>query len=125
LKIADWRLNRVKFPAGDYKHHVTIQKNQPTIDASRRKVDNWILFAPRKARRPAPSRTTPIVITDANRSEITSVIFRVRLDSMTSQIDSNFQLLYQGKPYKIESAVDPEGDGDEIELTCKAREFDK
>jgi head-tail adaptor len=115
----------MKFPAGEYKHRITIQKNQPTIDASRRKVDNWILFAPRKARRPAPSRTAPIVITDANRAEITSVIFRVRLDSLTVQIDSNFQLVHEGRIYKIESASDPDGDGDEIELTCKAREFDK
>jgi head-tail adaptor len=115
----------MKFAAGDYKHRVIIQKNQPTIDASRRKVDNWILFAPRKARRPAPSRTAPILITDANRAEITSVIFRVRLDSLTAQIDSNFQLVHNGQVYKIESAVDPDGDGDEIELTCKAREFDK
>ncbi len=115
----------MKVPAGEYSHRVIIQKNQPTIDASRRKVDNWILFAPRKARRPAPSRTAPVIITDANRSEITTVTFRVRLDSLTSQIDSNFQLLYLNKPYKIESAVDPDGDGDEIELICKAREFDK
>lgn len=115
----------MQFAAGEYKHRVIIQKNHPTIDSSRRKVDNWILFAPRKARRPALSRTAPIVITDANRAEITTITFRVRQDSLTLQIDSNFQLLYQGKPYKIESAIDPDGDGDEIELVCKAREFDK
>jgi head-tail adaptor len=115
----------MRFAAGEYKHRVIIQKNQPTIDSSRRKVDNWILFAPRKARRPAPSRTAPIVITDANRAEMTSVIFRVRYDSLTAQINSNFQLTHNGRTYKIESAVDPDGDGDEIELTCKAREFEK
>jgi head-tail adaptor len=115
----------MRFAAGEYKHRVIIQKNHPTIDSSRRKVDNWILFAPRKARRPAPSRTAPVVITDANRSEMTSLILRVRVDSLTLQIDSNFQLIHLGKTYKIESATDPDGDGDEIELVCKAREFEK
>lgn len=115
----------MKVSAGEYSHRVVIQKNQPSIDASRQKVDNWILFAPRKARRPAPSRTAPVLITDANRSEITTITFRVRFDSLTSQIDSNFQLLYLGKPYKIESATDPDGEQNEIELICKAREFEK
>jgi head-tail adaptor len=113
------------FPAGQYRHRLEIFRNVPTLDASRRKVDNWQLHCIRKARRPLPSRTAPVIIADANRSEITALIFRVRVDSLTEQIDSNYQLTYLGHVFKIESAIDPDGDGDEIELTCKMREFAK
>lgn len=111
--------------AGEYFHRVQVQKNFPTIDSSRRKIDNWQLFCFRKARRPRPPRNAPVMIADANRSEITALTLCVRSDSLTQQIDSNFQLIYLGKEYKIESATDPDGRGNEIELTCKAREFAK
>jgi head-tail adaptor len=114
-----------RFPAGEYRHRLEIQKNVPTLDSSRRKVDNWQLLCVRKARRPLPPRSATVVIADANRSEISTVTFRVRSDSVTQQIDSNCQHIHLGKVYKIESASDPDGEGDEIELICRAREFDK
>jgi SPP1 family predicted phage head-tail adaptor len=111
--------------AGQYRHRIEIQRNHPTLDSSRRKVDDWRLHCVRKARRPRPPRNAQIVVSDANRSEITDLTLIVRSDSLTSQIDSNYQLLYQGKTYKIQSAIDPDGLGNEIELTCKSREFEK
>ena len=111
--------------AGQYIHRVEIQKNVPTLDSSRRKVDDWRLFCIRKARRPAPARVALIQLADTNRSEITTVTLIVRSDSLTQQIDSNCQLIYRGVTYKIESANDLDGLGSEIELTCKAREFEK
>ena len=111
--------------AGDYFHRLEIQRNFPSLDASRRKVDNWQLFAFRKARRPRPSASATVAIADANRSEITALVFFVRQDSVTLQIDSNYQLLYMRKTYKIESATDPDGRREEVEIACKAREFAK
>lgn len=109
--------------AGEYKHRVEIQQNFPTLDASRRKVDDWRLFCVRKARRPRPPRVAPVVISDANRQNIETLTLFVRSDSMTRQITSNFRLFYLGTAYAIETAADADGLGDEIELTCKAREF--
>jgi len=110
--------------AGTYRHRVEIQQNFPTLDASRRKVDAWQLFCIRKARMPGPARPALQVI-DSNRSEITTLTLIVRSDSLTQQINSNFQLIYGGSTYKIEAANDLDGEGSEIELTCKAREFEK
>lgn len=111
--------------AGEYRHRVEVQKNSPTLDSSRRKVDNWETYCIRKARRPRPPRSAPVVIADVNRSEITNLTLFVRSDSRTQQIDSNYQLIYQGREYKIEAAEDPDGLNVEIELTCKVREFAK
>ena len=111
--------------AGQYRHRIEIQKNFPTLDSSRRKVDDWRLHCIRKARRPRTPRAGQVIIADANRSSITDITLIVRSDSLTSQIDSNFQLLYLGKAWKIEFATDLDGLGHEIELVCKAREFEK
>lgn len=109
--------------AGEYTDWIEIQQNSPTLDTSRRKVDNWKLFARRKARRPRPFRNAQVVTNDANRANIGSLTLFVRCDSLTWQIDSNFQLIHCKKVYKIEAALE-NGDG-EIELTCKVREFAK
>lgn len=111
--------------AGQYRHRIEIQKNNPTVNSHRQKVDNWETFCIRKARRPRPPRTAPVVVAGVDQSEISTLTLFVRSDSRTQQIDSNFQLLYEGREYKIESAEDLDGLNTEIELTCKVREFRK
>lgn len=108
--------------AGSYSERVEIQRNQPTLDSSRRKVDDWRAHCIRRARRKS-TRPAMVLLPDAHRSEITSVTFCVRTDSRTSEIDSNFRLLVGGRIYNIEAA-EPNDVG-EIELTCRAREFQK
>lgn len=108
--------------AGEYTERVEIQKNVPALNSSRQKVDDWRLHCIRKARKPRPPRNAPVIITDANRSQIATETLYVRCDSLTSEIDSNFQLIKDGKVCKIESTTKID---DEIEIVCKAREFAK
>jgi hypothetical protein len=106
--------------SGEFKHRLEIQKNFPTVNSVRQKVDDWRAFCVRKARRPRAPRNAPVLVGDANRSEINTVTFFVRADSLTQQIDSNMQMISLGKTYKIEAA-EFDQESNEVELTCRAR----
>lgn len=108
--------------AGQYRHRVIFEKNTPTVNASRQPVDDWQTFCIRRGRRPIEPTPVEVIVPDANRSVVESLILHFRHDAKTAQIRSTFRAKYLGRDYYIESAVDPDGLQREIRITFKARE---
>ena len=110
--------------AGQYRHFVEIKRNEPTTNAARQQVDEWQLFCERRC------RITPVIATeqytlDANSEVLVSHIIRLRNDPKTKQINEGFLVVFEGRSFEVQSAIDPDGYRKEIELRVTERSFSR
>lgn len=116
-------MSKTKTGAGQYRHFVKFQKNEPTTDAARGQVDVWVAFCERRGKRPAAPATREEIIPDANRSVIHTLTMMFRSDSKTRQLTSRHRAIYQNQQYEIESVSDPDGLAQEVQIVFKVREI--
>lgn len=115
-------MSKKKTGAGQYRHYVKIQKNEPTTNAARQQVDDWKPFCERRC------KITPISVTDqylldANSEVLISHTIRMRNDSKTRLINEGFLVTFQSRLFEVQSAIDPDECRKEIELRVMERSF--
>ena len=95
---------------------IRIERNSPTLNTFGEEVDNWTLFAVRRASI-EPLRGREFWTSQEQESEITHRM-RLRWDSKISSVTTKDRIAYTSRTFDIKSVINQMERGTEMQLMC-------
>ena len=100
--------------AGDLRHSVKVERNNPSLNSYGAEVDNWELFALRRASI-EPLRGREFFTSKELESEVTHRI-KMRWDTKLDTMTTKDRVMYGSQIFDIKSIINPATRNREIEI---------